>query len=283
MRKITGLLFLLSLWACSPALQEFETDHLLLKLNDQGFITSFYDKDGQQEYLPDGLTAPLLSVRASDSIYVPTSMSFDENTQMINLGFTGIGTKTSIKLSSYSTHLKFELANIEHGDLIELIIWGPYPTTINKSIGETVGVVRGETFAMGLQALNPKTLGGYPWKENDCMPQIDIFENEDLTDLSEDGKRYVLYRVEAAKPDTFGSTLQAYCRNRDKDRFAENWGHEQYLIPAYNDGGVIGSKIALFACPVENTLDVIGEIEIAENLPHPTIDGVWGKKAASAS
>ncbi len=112
-----------------------------------------------------------------------------------------------------------------------------------------MGVVRGEEFALGIQALNPKTLGGYPWNENDCMPQLDIFEGDDFSDLSEEGKRYVLYRVEAAKPEDFGSTLQAYCRNRSKDRIIENWQHPKYLAPAYNDGGVIGSKIALVWLP----------------------------------
>jgi len=115
------------------------------------------------------------------------------------------------------------------------------------------------------------------------MPQLDIFENDDFSDLSEEGKRYVLYRVEAAKPEEFGSTLQAYCRNRNKDREIENWGHKKYKSPAYDDGGVIGSKIALFGCPVEQTLDFIGKIEIAEGLPHPKIDEEWGKTARTAN
>jgi len=39
---------------------------------------------------------------------------------------------------------------------------GPYPATISETIGETIGVVRGEEFALGIQSLNPKTIGGYP-------------------------------------------------------------------------------------------------------------------------
>ena len=42
-------------------------------------------------------------------------------------------------------------------------------------------------------------------------------------------------------------------------------------------------KIALFGCPVEKTLETIGNIEVNEGLPHPIIDGVWGKQAISAS
>lgn len=46
---------------------------------------------------------------------------------------------------------------------------------------------------------------------------------------------------------------------------------------------MIGSKIALFGCPVDKVLETIGAIEIAENLPHPMIDGEWGKTAPTAS
>ena len=103
-------------------------------------------------------------------------------------------------MTEKTSHLVFELTDCRPNDRVELAVWGPYHTTIKKVIGETVGVVQGESFAVGLQALNVKTLGGYPWTDNDCMPQIDIFEGEDYSDLSEQGKRHVLYRVEAAKP-----------------------------------------------------------------------------------
>jgi hypothetical protein len=131
--------------------------------------------------------------------------------------------------------------------------------------------------------LNPKTLGGFPWSENDCMPQLDIFEQGDYSDLKERGKRYVLYRVEAAKPTEYGSSLQAYTRNRNKERIIQNWSHDRYVAPPFHDGGIIGSKIALFGCPVKKTLETIGKIEVTEGLPHPMVDGEWAKSAPSAS
>ncbi len=115
------------------------------------------------------------------------------------------------------------------------------------------------------------------------MPQIDIFEQDDPSDLSEQGKREVLYRVEAAKPERFGSTLQAYCRNRDQERIIENWGHDKYTAPPFDDGGMIGSKIALFGCRAGEELKTLGAIELAEGLPHPMIDGQWGKTAPGAA
>jgi hypothetical protein len=43
------------------------------------------------------------------------------------------------------------------------------------------------------------------------------------------------------------------------------------------DGGVLGSKVALFVCAAGDALATIGEIEIAEGLPHPMLDGEWTK------
>ena len=101
--------------------------------------------------------------------------------------------------------------------------------------------------------------------------------------MNEESKRHTLYRVEAAKPEIFGSTLQSYCRNRNKERIISNLNHDRFISPIYDDGGIIGSKIALFGCAVEETLETLGKIEIVEGLPHPTIDGIWGKQARSAS
>ncbi|MBI5833491.1 MAG: hypothetical protein HZB16_14425 [Armatimonadetes bacterium] len=81
----------------------------------------------------------------------------------------------------------------------------------------------------------------------------------------------------------FGSVLQAFCRDRGSDRVLSNWGHDKYLAPALHDGGVIGSKIALFACTAADALTTLGAIEQAEGLPHPTVDGVWGKTSPTAN
>ena len=61
---------------------------------------------------------------------------------------------------------------------------------------------------------------------------------------------------------TFGSQLSAYATERE--------------------GGVKGSKIAVFGCPADKALTTIGEIEVAEGLPHPMLDGVWGKVSPTA-
>ena len=166
---------------------------------------------------------------------------------------------------------------------VELVLWGPYPTSIRDMIGETVGVVRDREFAVGIQALNARTLGGYPSTEDDVEPSYSIFDQGSYRDIALDLKDDQLFRGDTAKPAPFGSTLQAFCRNRDRERIIANWGHERYVAPAYPDGGVVGSKIALFACPASRALETIGEIEVAEGLPHPMLDGVWAKRSPNAT
>ena len=181
------------------------------------------------------------------------------------------------------THIQFELISLTNKDNVDLIQWGPYRTTIQKIIGETVGVVRGEKFALGIQSLNIKTLGGYPWNESDRMPAFDIFKENNLKDMHPSSDGSVLYRVEAAKPTKTGSSLQAYCRNRNTDRIVSDFDLEKIVAPAYDDGGVIGSKIALFGAPVNQTLEYLGKIEVEEGLPHPIIEGEWGKVSVKAN
>ncbi|MCJ7679519.1 MAG: hypothetical protein MUP70_02240, partial [Candidatus Aminicenantes bacterium] len=285
MKKLTIVFLLLLSAACGKTDHPgmiFQTKFLHFALDGQGKIISIMDKQTGIEYASIPEPSPLLSIQSEGQMLIPLNASYSDETGRISLDY-GRGFTASVRVTEKNSHLVFELTDCRPNDQVELAVWGPYYTTIGAVIGETVGVVRGESFALGLQALNVKTLGGYPWTDNDCMPQINIFEGEDYSDLSEKGKRQVLYRVEAAKPTETGSSLQAYCRNRFKERITKNWGQENYTVPPYDDGGIIGSRIALFGCPVNATLDTLGEIEQAEGLPHPRLDGQWAKKARSAA
>jgi len=253
-----------------------------LAIDPHGRIVRLVDSNFGRDYLAEAVESHLLSLQIDGVLHPPSSFVWDEAAGIATLEYPD-GTTASVRATSKQAHLVLELFSVTPSERIELAVWGPYATTVSDTIGETVGVVRNAEFAIGIQALNQKTLGGLPWRDNDFPPQIDIFESGDFSDLSAEGKRYVLYRVEAAKPEDFGSTLQAYSRNRANDRVIENWNHEFYTAPAYDDGGVVGSKIALFGSPTDLALETIGKIEIEEGLPHPTIDGDWGKKARSAA
>ena len=277
---VLSLTIIISACSQNKSMVQFQTEFARIGIDSRGYVTEIQDLKNHKNYVATDTIAPLLSCRINGEMIYPVSALFENG--ILTIHFDG-ELEAKIKMEENPSHINLELKEFSHSENVELIAWGPFPTTIRKIIGETVGVVRDDDFAIGIQALNPKTLGGFPWTDNDCMPQFDIFEQEDYSDLSEENKRETLYRVEAAKPEKFGSTLQAYCRNRFQERIISNLSHEKYISPAFDDGGIIGSKIALFGCPVEQALETLGKIEIEEGLPHPTIDGVWLKEAKSAS
>lgn len=269
--------------SCEQGANEYvklETDTFEITIDNSGNFSRITDISTGKSYLAEDIVSPLIQVSVKGSVLRPKRLNQEGKLFRIEFDHDLL---IDLELTEYPTHLRFEVIACNRIDEIEWLAWGPYATTLNERIGETVGVVQGSSFAIGLQALNAKTLGGYPWYDNDTTPQLDIFEQDDYSDLNEEGKRETLYRVEAAKPELFGSTLQAYVRNRSEKRIVSNLDHDFYVSPVYEDGGIIGSKIALFGVSKEASLETIGKIEITESLPHPQIDGQWGKTAKGAA
>tara|TARA_B100001057_G_C22848255_1_gene949943 strand:- start:599 stop:3055 length:2457 start_codon:yes stop_codon:yes gene_type:complete len=262
------------------SLAEFSTPHFRIEISDSGNLMALTDPVTGKNHLAQDSIAPLLSIRVKGIFQKPQSASLKDD--ILYLQFAE-EREAQIKITSKQSYLTFELIDLSPVEEVELILWGPYPTTIHKIIGETVGVVRGETYAMGIQSLNIKTLGGYPWHESDRMPQLDIFRAGDHSDMATQADDGVLYRVEAAKPTTSGSSLQAYSRNRNKARIVEEFSHDKIVVPPYDDGGVVGSKMALFGSPIAQALETLGAIELGEGLPHPMIDGQWVKTSPFAN
>lgn len=261
---------------------ELKTDTLLVRI-ENGHLQSLIAKDTGTNYLPADIAAPLLSIRVDGSFQIPDRMEWHANASRMDLHFNASGIQAVVGFESKKSHLTFELLSLEPQGKADLIVWGPYPTTINAIIGETVGVVRDQTFAIGIQALNAKTLGGFPRSEDDVMPMYNIFDGSDFSDISVKFEGQQLYRGNTAEHKEYGSVIQAFCRDRTKQRTIPNWGHDPYVAPRFDDGGVIGSRIALFGCPAHQALETIGKIELVENLPHPIIDGVWGKTSPDAT
>src|SRR5688572_7250447 len=275
---------LVVLCACEVQSQVFfQTKHFKLGFDQSGKLTQMLDRSADKNYLPAGEAAFILSVRRDGNIINPNRLQWKNKSSEIILSFTDNNSAT-IKVDQQPDYISFELKQLTNAADAELILWGPYPTIIGDTIGEVVGVVRNKDFAIGIQALNIKTLGGYPAAESDIQPSYDVFAGGNKLDVLKDDLDNQLYRGDVARHMPYGSGLQAYCRNRNKDRVIENWNHPSYLAPAYKqDGGVIGSKLAIFGVATPLVLSVIATIELKENLPHPMLDGVWGKQARHAS
>src|SRR5690606_21209514 len=158
MIKKHALLLVITLTYLAVKAQEihFNTTEFRLTIDASGFVVSLYDKSRQKEYIPLDLTAPLLTIRANGQYINPTGVAQNGNRLKLSFGKNGTA---DIQAEAKADYIRFELKTMEYPEEIELVVWGPFPTTIHESIGESVGVVKDQHFAVGIQALNVKTLG----------------------------------------------------------------------------------------------------------------------------
>ena len=250
---------LLCLSRSSNAQVSFISGELKMSINKQGSITELSNSLTSKNYLSLDTLSPIITLVSNDIRYKPASMAYDKIQKKITLAYPTTGVSIDVRVSSKNTHLVLEIIRAAPESKIDAIVWGPIPNTISKTIGEIIGVVRDGEISLGIQVLNIKTLGGdYPTREGSTWA-----------------------RGIAAVPAKWGSTLQAYSINRDRDRFVDAWGglYKNMPVKALKGETVVGSKIAVFSCKEALTFDRLEQIEIAENLPHPTVNGVWFKKS----
>ncbi len=284
-----GLLIAAATWFCaadgcwSAEIACLTTDFAAIGINDHGCLSTIATKAERRNYLAIGQPAPLLQVRIGGKYYLPNTGLWDAPSHRLTLRYDGPGVRVVVASESAPSYVTFAIVDVQPRKKVELVLWGPYPTIVGDIVGEVVGVARNPRVAVGIQALNTKTLGGYPDRESDICESRSFDDPGTYPNLPADLREGQEYRGNTAWPTSFGSVLQAYCRDRNRDRVIENWAVPKFLAPAVHDGGVLGSKIALFLCPAAKVLDVLETIELREGLPHPMLDGVWAKRAASAN
>ncbi|MCU7552633.1 hypothetical protein OCK74_26170 [Chitinophagaceae bacterium LB-8] len=263
---------------------QLKTKQWGMQLDASGKLASMKSLKLQKEFLVAEKATALLSIKKNGQLLAPQRCVWNAKTSEIQLSYPQVGEEATIKVKQNDQYITFELMKLTHADQVDWVQWGPFPTNIADTVGEVVGVVRNANFAIGIQALNVKTLGGSPEVESDIQPSYDVFTNGNTVDINKDDLNKQLFRGDVAKIMPYGSLLQAYTRNRNKDRIIDNWSHPRYLAPAFpQDGGVIGSKLAMFGVATSGVLSTISTIEQKENLPHPMLDGVWAKEARHAS
>lgn len=237
----------------------FKTDELSLVLDSRAKITALKRNSDQRDYAyRDSAQALVTLVSGKDRIR-PNSATFDNRKKILTLQFAEKGVTIDVRVTVKSTHIVFAMVRAMPAEKIDAIIWGPIHNTISKTVGEVIGVVRDGETAIGIQVLNPKTMGG-------------DFSNSEGAAWS---------RGEAAVKKPWGSQLQAYSINRDRLRFVDAWNGQFKQMPVSPIKGetVVGSSIAFFLCKEQETLDRLEQIELAEGLPHPMVKGVWFKRS----
>ena len=261
MKNLLLLSFLAS-FLCSPARAQsidFKTRDFVLAISGSGQITAMRDPVSGKDFLANGQKAPLLRVQVANDWLEPVKASFNRAANVFELSYPDSKVVAQVQVTQKKAHLVFYLVKVTPDDGVNAVSWGPYPTVIDKTIGEVVGVVRDGAYAIGLQALNIKTLGG-------------VLKN---AAGAEEG------RGSAALQTDYGSSLQAYSLDRSRPRriTVHHGFYPEVPVDPIPNETTVGSKIALFGCPEKEALNRIGEIELAEDLPHPLINGVWHKQS----
>lgn len=235
------------------------TKEFILSLNDKGEIIEWKNTGTTKNYISKDSSAPLITLVSKGQHFKPSSLFYDKKRSILKLEYASVGAYIQVRVKAKPTHLSFEIIRAEPASLIEAVIWGPIPITVHKTVGEVIGVVRDDSIALGIQVLNIKTLGGN-------------YQNNEGSYWG---------RGLAAIKTHWGSILNAYTINRDRDRLVDGWNGQYPNMPVKRMKGetVVGSKIALFLCSEPKTLDRIEQIELSEGLPHPIVHGKWFKRS----
>ncbi len=298
---------------------------LTVSMDETGLITGLTAPSGRDYHVNEPPTA-LLSLIVEDkptdlpsagtaAHYRPLRWRFTPGTPQ--LGETARGTYTF----DFAEHLSVTVAFVEKpgyatlavtalhnpaGKDVRHILWGPLSTSITESVGETVGVVRGRDFAMGLFGTNAKTLGG--WAR--AYPATGLKSLAAGEDTAGDVRTVAQDFATAAAVRTVpGSILQAHTQDYTQGRMVEvapTGGQEgrRRWVPALTGefataGQLVGSQVALFGVAGTDAAGVthasrrealyakvlarIGAIEVGEGMPHPQLDKVWAKQALRAN
>ncbi|MEV6105099.1 Ig domain-containing protein [Streptomyces sp. NPDC051940] len=252
---------------------------LAVELDRTGRVAGLVDVRDGTDHLAPGRSVPLVSVVADGEQEIPTAVRRSAVDHRV-LEFTGERVTLRVRVVPHPTHTTLELVGLEAADGVDVqtLLWGPLPTTITRTIGETVGVVDDGTFAVGVRPLNDRTVGGWPNEHLAYGFGPDLVWNP--YGLQTGVKDEWLASNVAAKT-SWGSVLRAttYDYSRVRTRQRTN-GYEIPLgpLPA-PEGRIPGSRIALFGCASALTLTVLSEIAQAHGLPYPTLDGQWQKAA----
>ncbi|MEJ2903469.1 hypothetical protein WAE58_13580 [Pedobacter panaciterrae] len=288
-----------------------KTRYSSISIDGKGFITSIKDVNTKKEYNPKGFSSALMSLSNHKGYIHPIKSFYSPKRNQILLSFSN-GAVATIKAEQKNEYFRFQLLSLTKKEQVDNIIWGPYKTNISKTIGDVLGVVRDDDFAIGMLGLNDNTTGGpptdgdmsfmyyfihspdpvkFPLPPNLKEGQTFTIGGDGISDVAFYSHPEEYYRMNygngAVLEPTFGSSISMHSRDRKKEQMIRfpvlpdnmdgkaNSARYQLVLPT--DAGFIGSAMALYACPDSLGLKTIEKIVLAEGLPHPEIDGKWIK------
>ncbi|MFE7393671.1 NEW3 domain-containing protein [Streptomyces sp. NPDC057582] len=263
---------------------EIDAGYLHLGLSGTGQVTALTDRRTGKNYIATGHgTAPLVSLMVGGHQVQPTKVTLGANNTLVFTGTGGFEIDVAVQdKATYSTFTVTKAVAPGGGDL-QTLLWGPLPTDITKTLGEAVGIVRDNGFAVGMKPLTDRTEGGWPREEVNTPIG---WENEvDSNPSHVSVAPLEEWSVGARTP--WGTLLRAFTFDYTKKRDRLNHNTPAYPIPVGplpgSQGSVVGSSIALFGTTPDMAPTVLSAIATDHDLPYPTINGQWQKTAQATS
>ena len=294
---------------------QLETEYASVRINGNGFIISMKDNKTGKEYCPAGRYSALINLYSNKQYIEPKKAVYNTSKKEITVTYDN-GAIAIIKAVSKDKYFRFQLLSLKNRGSVDNIVWGPYKTTISKTIGDIIGVVRNDDFAIGMLGLDDNTTSGPPTDgdmsfmyyfihspDPEKYPLPPDLKEGQLFSIGGDGKSDVAfyshpeeyYRMNYGNGATlepeFGSSICMHSRDRKKEQMIRfpnypdniegkaNSARYQLVTPTNAD--FIGSSVALYLCPDSLGLKTIENIVLNEGLPHPTINGKWIKDPAA--
>ncbi|NHV31043.1 Ig domain-containing protein [Burkholderia sp. D-99] len=255
--------------------------YLTLGMDSTGAIVELIDSRSGRDYISPGKSVPLIRLVINGILVIPAGVRWsaaDNTLSFVNE--TGLRFEVDVRVLQKNGYATFEVTrvSIEPDSDVQTLLWGPLPVAINQTVGEAVGVVRDNEFAIGLKPLNDRTEGAWPKEYPQYGWENDVISNP-----------YNLYVASmepwsVAAKTSWGAVLRAFTFDytRRRDRLNPN-SYPIPLGPLDRAGSVIGSKIALYGSAPELVTTVLSFIASGENLPYPTQNGQWQKVAQASS
>nr|NQU90433.1 hypothetical protein [Bacteroidota bacterium] len=130
MKKLLAFILVLSFGISSctrnTSMVEFKSSGFLIGIDSKGYINQLLDIENSCNYLAPDTLAPLLSCRVDSEMYYPVGASYED--PILTLQFEE-DLQANIRVEEKPTHITFELVGINKLEMVELIAWGPVPTT----------------------------------------------------------------------------------------------------------------------------------------------------------
>ncbi len=140
---------------------DLQTRDCRIRIDGRGFITSIVSRRSGIEYSPPARPSPLLSLNIDDQLVSPISAVYEAKEHEIKLGYPQ-GSVAVVKTAGNERYFRFQLLSLTNRADVQDVVWGPLHTTISKLIGDLIGVVRNDDWAIGMLGLDDNTIAGPP-------------------------------------------------------------------------------------------------------------------------